>query len=218
MTATLKPGSAPASPRTEPVPDTSEDLVDEGRAVVSLPRPTLVPLRALQDEDLEARARRRRTRLTITVAAGLVALSLLGVVAINVMISQDQLRIDRLDAQRDAALARHGDLQLKVTQLQAPARIVGEAEQRLGMVVPPKLTYLSGSGAPIQTTGGGAPPAPLAPPPPPPPPQAPQPQPQPPPTPTPAPPASGTTQPAAGTAPAGGSPTPAGQPGAAPTR
>jgi cell division protein FtsL len=200
-----------------------EDLVDEDRSVVSLPRPTLVPLRVLPDEDLEARARRRRTRLTITVAAGLVALSLLGVVAINVMISQDQLRLDRLDAQRDAALARHGDLQLKVTQLQAPARIVGEAEQRLGMVVPSKLTYLTGNGAPVQTTGGGAPPAPIQPAPPPPqaPPAQPQPppaQPQPPPTPTPAPPAAGTTQPAAGTAPAGGSPTQAGQPGAAPTR
>jgi hypothetical protein len=176
----------------------------------------LVPLRVLPDEDLEARARRRRTRLTITVAAGLVALSLLGVVAINVMISQDQLRLDRLDVQRDAALARHGDLQLKVTQLQAPARIVGEAEQRLGMVAPSKLTYLTGNGAPVQTTGGGAPPAPLQPTPPP--PQPPPAQPQPPPTPTPAPPAAATTQPAAGTAPAGGSPTQAGQPGAAPTR
>jgi hypothetical protein len=90
--------------------------------------------------------------------------SLLGVVAINVMIAQDQLRLDRLDAQRNAALAHRGQLQLQLAQLQAPARIVAEAEQRLGMVVPSKLIYLSGNGAPVQTTSGGGVPAPLPPP------------------------------------------------------
>jgi cell division protein FtsL len=97
----------------------------------------------------------------------LVAASLLGVVAINVMIAQDQLRLDRLDVQRNAALAQSGQLQLQVAQLQSPARIVAQAEQRLGMVVPSKLTFLSGNGAPVQTTGSGAIPPPLAPPSPP---------------------------------------------------
>ncbi|HEX6475705.1 MAG TPA: hypothetical protein VF005_00400, partial [Acidimicrobiales bacterium] len=53
-------------------------------------------------------------------------------------------------------------LQLQVAQLQSPARIVAQAEQRLGMVVPSKLTFLSGNGAAVQTTGGGAIPPPLA--------------------------------------------------------
>jgi cell division protein FtsL len=131
------------------------------------PRPGRGPLRVLPTEHLERRARRRRARLTITVAASLVAGSLLGVVAINVMIAQDQLRLDRLDAQRNSALAHRGQLQLQVAQLQSPARIVAQAEQRLGMVVPSKLTYLSGNGAPVQTTGGGAIPPPLPPPSPP---------------------------------------------------
>jgi hypothetical protein len=91
----------------------------------------------------------------------LVAGSLLGVVAINVMIAQDQLRLDRLDAQRNAALDHRGQLQLQLAQLQSPARIVAQAEQRLGMVVPSKLTYLSGNGATVQSTASGAVPAPL---------------------------------------------------------
>jgi cell division protein FtsL len=130
-------------------------------------RPERAPLRVLPTEHLERRARRRRARLTLTVAASLVAGSLLGVVAINVMISQDQLRLDKLDAQRNAALAHRGQLQLQVAQLQSPARIVAQAEQRLGMVVPSKLTYVSGNGAPVQTTGGGAIPSPVPPPSPP---------------------------------------------------
>jgi hypothetical protein len=70
-----------------------------------------------------------------------------------------------------------------LAQLQSPARIVAQAEQRLGMVVPSRLTYLSGSGAPVQTTGSGAVPPPL---------------------PAPSPPAASPTSPAAGApAPAG---------------
>jgi cell division protein FtsB len=155
VTATQEPRLLSASARAEPLPDTSEG---------SVTAPARVPLRVLPSDHLERRARRRRARLTVTVAASLVAVSLLGVVAINVMIAQDQLRLDRLDVQRNAALAHRGQLQLQLAQLQSPARIVAEAEQRLGMVVPSKLTYLSGNGAPVQTTGGGAVPAPLPPP------------------------------------------------------
>ncbi|HWC40000.1 MAG TPA: hypothetical protein VG476_15795, partial [Acidimicrobiales bacterium] len=155
MTATQEPGLLSASANAEPLPDTSQ-----GPATT----PARAPLRILPSDHLERRARRRRARLTLTVAASLVAVSLLGVVAINVMIAQDQLRLDRLDVQRNAALAHRSQLQLQVAQLQSPARIVAEAEQRLGMVVPSKLTYLSGNGAQEQTTGGGSVPAPLAPP------------------------------------------------------
>jgi cell division protein FtsL len=138
-----------------------------GGAPAPHPRPARTPLRVLPTEHIERRTRRRRARLTLTVAASLVAGSLLGVVAVNVMIAQDQLRLDRLDAQRNAALDHRGQLQLQVAQLQSPARIVAQAEQRLGMVVPSKLTYLSGNGGTVQTTGGGAIPPPLAPPSPP---------------------------------------------------
>jgi hypothetical protein len=189
VTATHGPRLLHASARAEPLPDTWDGLERQGEAVLTLPRPAReaspggwpgdeaspapaparAPLRVLPSEHLERRARRRRARLTLTVAASLVAGSLLGIVAINVMIAQDQLRLDRLDAQRNAALAHRGQLQLQLAQLQSPARIVAEAEQRLGMVVPSKLTYLSGNGAPAQTTAGGALPAPLPPPAPPPP-------------------------------------------------
>ena len=184
MTATRGPKLLHASARAAPLPDTWEVGGGIRPAPESTPRgwpgdsagaaaPARAPLRVLPVEHLERRARRRRTRLTLTVAASLVAVSLLGVVAINVMIAQDQLRLDRLDAQRNAALAHRGQLQLQLAQLQSPARIVAEAEQRLGMVVPSKLTYLSGNGSPVQTTAGGSLPAPLTPPAPPPPAPAP---------------------------------------------
>jgi len=185
VTVTQGPRLAPASAsaRAQPLADGWDDTGGHGDTVITLPRPAReadlggapapdprperTPLRILPTEHLERRARRRRARLTLTVAASLVAGSLLGVVAINVMIAQDQLRLDRLDAQRNAALAHRGQLQLQLAQLQSPARIVAEAEQRLGMVVPSKLTYLSGSGAPVQTTASGAVPPPLPPPSPP---------------------------------------------------
>jgi cell division protein FtsB len=193
VTVTPGPRLAPASARAAPLVDGWEDSGGRGDSVITLPRPAReaglggapareaglggapapdprparAPLRVLPTEHLERRARRRRARLTLTVAASLVAGSLLGVVAINVMIAQDQLRLDRLDAQRNAALAQRGQLQLQLAQLQAPARIVAQAEQRLGMVVPPKLTYVSGNGAPVQSTAGGAVPLPLPPPSPP---------------------------------------------------
>ncbi len=157
MTATQGPRLLPASARAEAAPDTWDA---SPRVEVA---PARTPLRVLPSEHLERRARRRRARLTLTVAASLVAVSLLGVVAINVMIAQDQLRLDRLDAQRNVALAHRGQLQLQLAQLQSPARIVAQAEQRLGMVVPSKLTYVTGNGAPVQTTAGGAVPAPLPP-------------------------------------------------------
>ncbi len=166
-----------------------------GGAPAPDPRPGRAPLRILPTEHLERRARRRRARLTLTVAASLVAGSLLGVVAINVMIAQDQLRLDRLDVQRNAALAHRSQLQLQLAQLQSPARIVAQAEQRLGMVVPSTLTYLSGNGSPVQATAGGAVPPPL---------------------PAPSPPAASPTSPVTGaTAPAGSS-TPAAPARAAP--
>ena len=157
MTATQEPRLLPTSARAEAVPDTWDASPQVEVA------PTRTPLRVLPSDHLERRARRRRARLTLTVAASLVAVSLLGVVAVNVMIAQDQLRLDRLDSQRNAALAHRGQLQLQLAQLQSPARIVAQAEQRLGMVVPSKLTYVAGNGAPVQTTAGGAVPAPLPP-------------------------------------------------------
>ena len=50
--------------------------------------------------------------------------------------------VDRLEAQVTAAQAENQRLRLDVARLESPARIVAEAQARLGMVPPPAVVYL----------------------------------------------------------------------------
>jgi len=67
-------------------------------------------------------------------------------VGLHVMLAQNQFRLDRLNGQADAEQARYERLRLQVDQLESPQRIVATAEQKLGMVTPGSVRYLTPSG------------------------------------------------------------------------
>jgi cell division protein FtsL len=68
---------------------------------------------------------------------------LFGLVGLHVMLAQNQFRLDRLDGRADAEQARYERLRLQVDRLESPQRIVATAQQRLGMVTPGSVTYLT---------------------------------------------------------------------------
>jgi hypothetical protein len=61
------------------------------------------------------------------------------------MLASGQARLDQLDQRVSDAQGRYESLRLDVAQLEAPSRIVREAQERLGMVPPPGVTYLTPS-------------------------------------------------------------------------
>jgi hypothetical protein len=76
--------------------------------------------------------------------AGLVV-SLFALAAFHAMLASGQAELDRLEQRVGDARARYESLRLDVAELEAPSRIVREAQERLGMVPPPDVTYLSPS-------------------------------------------------------------------------
>ena len=58
----------------------------------------------------------------------------------------NQAELDRLADQADQEQARFQRLRLEVAQLESPERIVAVAQEKLGMVPPAGVTYLSPSG------------------------------------------------------------------------
>ena len=80
-------------------------------------------------------------------ATVLVSVLLFGVVAFHAVLSQGQLQLDRLQTEAETQQAKYDRLRLQVAELEAPERVVAVAQQRLGMVPPPGVTYLSPSGA-----------------------------------------------------------------------
>ncbi len=109
-------------------------------------RPTGTPATPLRVLGRPHRRRLRpaqRPKLVVMGGAAVICLVLLGVVAAHVMLAQSQLRLDRLDNRLAAQVALHQRLELQVAQLESPTRIVSTAQQRLHMVVPSSVTYLS---------------------------------------------------------------------------
>lgn len=89
-----------------------------------------------------------RRRARVAVAAGLtLAVGLLAVVASHVVLAQGQFRLQRLEARAAVEQARYERLRLRVAELESPSRVVAAAQERLGMVPPPGVTYLSPTGA-----------------------------------------------------------------------
>lgn len=124
MTAVL-PGPGARRPRSAP------DLRVVGRA---RPRPT----------------RRRRRARGAAALAGLLAVALFGLVTSHVVLTQGQFRLQELRQRAAAEQARYERLRLRVAELESPARVVAAAHERLGMVPPPGVTYLS----PVGTASG----------------------------------------------------------------
>ena len=124
------------------------------------PSPDAVPdtsarpdhLRVVPRDELTPRQRRLRTRLAVIATGLFVVAVLFGLVGLHVMLAQNQFRLDRLTSQADAEQARYERLRLQVDQLESPQRIVATAQQKLGMVTPASVTYLTPS-APLPASG-----------------------------------------------------------------
>ena len=68
-------------------------------------------------------------------------------VASHVVLTQGQFRLQAIQQQAAEQEARYERLRLEVARLESPERIVAVAQQRLGMVPPPGVKYLSPTGA-----------------------------------------------------------------------
>lgn len=102
-----------------------------------------------------ARANRRRVLVGLFIAAG--AAMCLALVALHVLMAENQFILDRLQQQASGQQAQYEKLRLQVAELEAPARIVGLAEGGLGMSQPATVTYLpaiSASGKPAASRSG----------------------------------------------------------------
>jgi cell division protein FtsL len=102
-------------------------------------------LRVVRRGELSARQRRRRTRFAVMTTGLFVVAVLFGLVGLHVMLAQNQFRLDRLNGQAGAEQARYERLRLQVDQLESPQRIIATAQQKLGMVTPGSVTYLTPS-------------------------------------------------------------------------
>ena len=76
----------------------------------------------------------------------------LALVALHVLIAENQFRLDVLQQKASTEQASYEKLRLQVAQLEAPARIVSQAEGRLGMVQPATVTYLPATTSTPATT------------------------------------------------------------------
>ena len=122
------PSYAPRA-RTQPGPPR--------RAPVAAPPPHLRLV-----DPREARDRRVR-RLVTGALVAVTCAGLFAIVALRVLLAQGQVEVDRLEASIETAQAVQQDLRLTVAELEAPAQIVAAARQRLGMVTPVTVTYLT---------------------------------------------------------------------------
>ncbi len=100
------------------------------------------PLRVVPPRQRSPRQVRRRRRLVTAGCGLLLALSLFALVSVHVVLSQGQFTLQRLQTQANDQNAAYQSLRLQVAELEAPQRIVAEAEKR-GMVQPPSVTYLA---------------------------------------------------------------------------
>ena len=109
-----------------------------GRVPASTPpqKPNLKLVEGSESARLERLSSRARLFALVT----MVAVVLFGVVAFHVVLSQGQVRLEQM--QRDAASAQgqYERIRLQVAQLESPSRITAEAQNRLGMVRPEKVT------------------------------------------------------------------------------
>lgn len=85
----------------------------------------------------------RRRRVVVTTASLVGVTTLFGVAACHVLIAQTQFRLARMQTEAAEAESRYDRLRFELAELESPARIVAAAQERLGMVPPPQVTYLT---------------------------------------------------------------------------
>jgi cell division protein FtsL len=96
-------------------------------------------LRLVQNQ---ARRRAGRRRLLVVLGIASVAAVCLSLVGLHVLIAENQFTLDNLQQNAATEQAKYEKLRLQVAELEAPARIVSQAEGRLRMVQPASITYL----------------------------------------------------------------------------
>lgn len=111
--------------------------------------PARPDLHVVREEELREADRARMVRQLVVTATIVAALCLFGVVVFHVLLTQNQFRLDKLQEQSIERQAEYDRLRLQVAELESPDRIIAAA-QALGMVTPPKVTYL----APTVEEGG----------------------------------------------------------------
>jgi cell division protein FtsL len=147
MTATQYDRTAAATAAARPAPAPAP-------APSRSPRP---PLRVVEGEAAPRPVdRRRRARLRVAVTMVVVVGGLFGLVASHVVLTQGQFRLQQVESRASEAQARYERLRLQVAALESPERIVAAAQERLGMVPPPGVKYLSPTGVSEQPAGNGA--------------------------------------------------------------
>lgn len=106
-------------------------------------RPSRPDLRVVDPDELSPAARRRRARALCALVAFVLVASLFGVAAFHTVLVADQGEIDALNERVAEQQARYERLRLRVAELESPARIVGEATERLGMVPANDVVFLT---------------------------------------------------------------------------
>jgi cell division protein FtsL len=113
------------------------------RALVPVPAPDPNPRPRLTVVPDPATLRARRLCRLVTALAGLaVCFGLFGVVIVQAMLAKGQGDVQRLKATVQAEQDRLEKLELEAGQLEAPARVVGTAREKLGMVAPAQVVML----------------------------------------------------------------------------
>jgi cell division protein FtsB len=116
------------------------------------------------------RLRLSRRLVVAALSAGFAGL-LMALVALHVLIAQEQFRLNNLQSTAASGQASYEKLRLAVAELESPARIVSVAEGRLGMRQPGSVTYLpplrastrsGGSWTKLTGSTGAAPQAPAS--------------------------------------------------------
>ncbi len=94
--------------------------------------------------DSAARGQGRTRTLTVGAAVAVVV-GLFAIVFLHVVLSQGQVKLDRLETQAEELEAQNQRLRVEVAELESPNRVVSEARQKLGMAPPTSIISIGGS-------------------------------------------------------------------------
>jgi cell division protein FtsL len=143
--------AAPARAR-RPVQKTARPKESPARTTAPADR----RLRVVSDQRIAAAKRRRAVRFLALAVGAVMMGALFALAAFHAMLASGQAELDTIEERVSAAQARYEQLRLDVAELEAPSRIVREAQERLGMVPPPDVTYLTPSEAVTAEVGQAA--------------------------------------------------------------
>jgi cell division protein FtsL len=157
--------SATARQLTAPQRRSGRSAPQEPLRVTAPSRRAGEPARARKAEQRPAlkvvprQVRRRRAGVVLTLGVATLFALMLGLVAFQARIAQDQLRLDRVETELREAESQFARLRLEVARLESPDRIVAEAEA-LGLErpSPDQITYLAPSpAAAVEVLAAGGP-------------------------------------------------------------